>query len=386
MQSVERGVAWACNTARCRTALAAALLLAAAPLALSEPLELRSGAEVGAGTGFRRGDICLVLTAAHVVASEGQIEVKDRTGGRGTGKVTYVNTDYDVALVELDPGFANACTDRWPEPAWMAAARWTTSTVLDARRHYPDGGRETNIQLRWTGGTNDTLTLEPTGKTGIRGSDSGALVYQGERLVGMVRAVDTGTNLVDVLRIDVIDRLLGERFRGLMTAATNLITFDGVFSNGRPHANWTNYIGAWLSEGAGKTLVDAGNPQSRCRVRSDVFDWSQRVVANPRYADLQQSLGSCKTNPLFRRSTNAVKFCEDGIRSQLNNTPRQLRVHVLQVKVDVAPRDGQPVNRLRTVEIAEDAAANLSRSQMELQVLQSAFRTVASDLLNEACN
>lgn len=366
-------------------AVATALLLAAAPPALAEPLELRSGTEVGAGTGFRRGDVCLVLTAEHVVRDAREIEVKDRTGGRGTGKVTYANREYDVALVELDPGFANACTERWPDVAWMTAARWTTSTTLDARRHYPDG-RESNIRLRWTGGTNDLLNLTATDKSGIVSSDSGSLVYQGERVVGLVRAVDTGTSTVEVLRIDVIDRLVGERFRGLTTAAANLLTFEGVFSRGRPHANWTSYVSAWLNEGAGKTLVDATNVQSRCRVRSDVIDWNRRALANPRYAELQQSLRTCRTNPLFRRSATAIKYCEDGIRSQLKDTPRQLRVHALQLKVDIAPRSGAPVSRLRTVEFTEDAGASLSRSQVEMQVMQLAFRSVAADLLGEACN
>jgi len=145
-------------------------------------------------------------------------------------------------------------------------------------------------------------------------------------------------------------------------------------------------VNAWLNEGAGKTLVDAASPQWRCRVKAEVLDWSQRVVANPRYEELQQSLGACKTNPLLRRSATAVKICEDGLRGQLKDTPRQLRVHALQLQVDVAPRSGTAVNRLRSVEMTEDAAGQ-ARPQIELQVMQSAFRTVAADMLGaDVCN
>ncbi|MFZ5538689.1 MAG: hypothetical protein ACOY5V_02970 [Pseudomonadota bacterium] len=360
---------------------------ALAAAAYAGPLELRQGSDVGAGTGFRRGDTCLVLTAAHVVKEPGvEVLVQDRTGGTGKGQVVYENKEYDVALVTLAPGFTAACIERWPESAWLMHARWNSSSMLEARRHYPDG-RESVILLRWAGGTADALSLAHTDRTGIRSSDSGALVYQGERIVGLVRSVDTAADRVDVLRLDVIDRLIGDRFRGVRTAGANAVAFEGVFFHGRPHPNWTSYVGAWLTESAGKTVVDGASPQWRCRVRAEVIDWSQRGVENPRYAELQQSLGTCKNNPLLRRSATAVKMCEDGLRNQLKDTPRQLRVHAVQLKVDVAPRSGAVLNRLRSIEIAEDAASGLSRPQVELQVLQSAFRNVAADLLNSgACS
>ncbi|MCX8114952.1 MAG: serine protease [Burkholderiaceae bacterium] len=355
--------------------------------AYAGPLELRQGLDVGAGTGFRRGDTCLVLTAAHVVKEPGvEVLVQDRTGGTGKGQVVYENKEYDVALVTLAPGFTAACTERWPDSAWLTHARWNPGSMLEARRHYPDG-RESVILLRWAGGTADALSLAHTDRTGIRSSDSGALVYQGERIVGLVRSVDTAADRVDVLRLDVIDRLVGDRFRGVRTAGANAVAFEGVFFHGRPHPNWTSYVSAWLTEGAGKTVVDGASQQWRCRVRAEVIDWSQRGVENPRYAELQQSLGTCKNNPLLRRSATAVKMCEDGLRNQLKDTPRQLRVHAVQLKVGVAPRSGPVLNRLRSIEIAEDAASGLSRPQVELQVLQSAFRNVAADLLSsDACS
>jgi hypothetical protein len=370
-----------------RARLLALSLGALAAAAHAGPLELRQGSDVGAGTGFRRGETCLVLTAAHVVKEPGvQVLVQDRTGGTGKGQVAYENKEYDIALVTLAPGFTAACSERWPESEWLAQVRWNTASMLEARRHYPDG-RDTRILLRWAGGTADTLSLAHTDRTGIRSSDSGALVYQGERIVGLVRSVDTAADRVDVLRFDVIDRMVGDRFRGVRSAGANAVAFEGVFFHGRPHANWTTYVGAWLTEGAGKTLVDVASPQWRCRVRAEVIDWSQRGAENPRYAELQQSLGTCKNNPLLRRSATAIRMCEDGLRNQLKDTPRQLRVHAVQLKVDVAPRSGAVLNRLRSVEIAEDAASGLSRPQVELRVLQSVFRDVAAEMLSSgACS
>jgi hypothetical protein len=345
--------------------------------ALAGPLELRQGSEVGAGTGFRRGDVCQVLTAAHVVSEPGvEVVVLDRSGARATGQVTYSNPAYDIALVTLQPGFAVACNERWPDAAWMAAARWNSRSLFEATRHYPDG-RESVVELRWAGGTADTLTLARTDRMEIRSADSGALVRQDQRAAGIVKQVDTAIDRVEVVRFDLIDRLIGERFRGSTAGG---LTFDGVFHHGRPHANWTSYASAWLTEKGGRPLVNAADTQSRCRVRAEVIAWSQRSQPNPLYAQLQQNIGNCRKNPLIRNSSTAVKLCEDGARNQLPNTPRQLRVHSIQLKVDIAPRSGAGQSKLRSFEVAEGTAAAANRAQMELQMIQTSFGAVAEEL------
>jgi hypothetical protein len=368
-------------------ALLAASMCVLPALVVAEPLELRQGQEVGAGTGFRRGDVCLVLTAAHVVNDAGvEVAVQDRTGGRGRGQVSYANPAYDLALVTLEPGFTVACSSQWPDGNWLASARWSANTMFEARRHYPDG-REVVIILRWAGGTDDALSLARADRMEIRGSDSGTLVTQGGRAAGMIRSVDTASDRVDVLRFDLIDRLLGDRFRGLRGEGADTIAFEGVFHKGRAHANWTSYVSAWLSESAGKVLVAPADPNWRCRIRAEVIDWSQRNAENPRYAQAQQGLAGCKTNPLIRRSASAVKFCEDNHRNQLKEMPRNLRVHAVQMKVDVTPRSGSTQSKLRTIQIAENAEAGLSRPQVELQVIQSSFRQTATEVIDAGvCN
>jgi hypothetical protein len=350
---------------------------AAISTAFAEPLELRQGGEVGAGTGFRRGDVCLVLTAAHVVKEPGiTVTALDRSGARATGQVTYSNPAYDIALVTLQPGFAVACHDRWPDAAWMSSVRWSSSSMLEAQRHYPDG-RQSVILLRWAGGTGDTLTLARTDRMEIRSTDSGAVVVQGDRVAGIIKSVDTSIDRVEVVRFDVIDRLVGDRFRG---AAINTVTFDGVFWRGRPHPNWTSYASGWLTESARKSLVDSAHPQSRCRIRADVVDWSQHSAENPKYTELRQGLASCRANVLSRVSPTAIKLCEDGYRAQLKDTPRQQRVHSIQLKLDMTPRNGSTQSRLRSFERAADSAPG-SRAKSELELLQASFGEVATEML-----
>ncbi len=348
-------------------------------------LELRQGSQEGGGTGFRRGDLCHVLTAAHVV-EEGKdsrqtalgVMVLDRSGARAEGQVTFVNWDADVALVTLQPGFAVACNGRWPESDWMSGQVWTPNTGLTASRHYSTG-KETVFMLRWAGGTANTINLAHTDKTTIRATDSGSAVMLGERLAGIIKEVDTGQDRVVMVRFDLIDRLVGDRFRG---SGAGAVGFDGVFNRGKRHAAWTNYVAAWLTETAGRPVVTVDSAQAACRVRAEVIDWSQRNEVNPRHAEIQQSLTGCKTNLLFRNSKTMIQICENNAREQLKTTPQRLRVHSLQLKVDVTPAAGSTESRLRTVELRERPGASASKADMSLQTMQAAFAQVATDMMS----
>jgi hypothetical protein len=234
------------------------------------------------------------------------------------------------------------------------------------------------MALRWAGGTQDTLTLRPADKMEIRSSDSGSLVRQGDKPAGIIKQVDTAIDRVEVVRFDLIDRLVGERFRGTGAGA---VALEGVFNRGRPQANWTSYVAAWLTETARRPLVPAGDTAARCRVRAEVIDWSQRNVPNPRAQSAQEQLASCRSNVLLRKSPQLVKICEDGARNTMKTEPRTLRVHSVQLKVDVAPRSGATLSKLRTVEetLAPDASG--SRADAEMVVMQNAFADVAQEML-----
>ncbi len=362
-----------------RLVLGAVLFVCAWSAARAQPVELRQGATAGAGTAFRRGDVCMVLTAGHVARDDGtEIVVLDRTGGRASGQVSYSNPQYDIALVTLQPGFAVACNQRWPDTSWMASANWNSRTQLDAVRHYPNG-RESIIGLRWAGGTESTLSLARVDRMEIRESDSGSLVRLGDRPAGIVKLVDTAIDRVEVVRFDVIDRLVGERFRG--AAGNAPVAFDGVMWRGQRHPNWTTYVMAWLTDKARRPVVPASDPQARCSIRAQVIDWGQSHVENPKYAELQASLQGCKTNILFRKSNSAIKFCEDSLRQSLSTTPRSLRRHSIQLNVEAQPRSGGIQSKLRALEFSEPAEAGRSRPDVELEVMQAAFATVAKDVL-----
>jgi hypothetical protein len=366
---------------RCRVQALVALwlcaIVAAAPTAYAGKLELRQAGDVGAGTGFRRGDSCLVLTAAHVVREAGvDVKVLDRTGATANAQVAMVNLGTDVALVQLTGKTTIECTERWPDSDWLTAEKWSPRSEVNVIRHYPSG-RETVVALRWAGGTTETLTFRPADKMEIRASDSGSLVSLGDRMVGIVKAVSTDTDRVEVVRFDVIERLFGSRFRSTGAAP---IAFEGVHSRGRLNPSWTSYASAWLTESAGRHVVTLADQQARCKVRAEVLDWARRNVTNPAYGAARSQLAGCKTDLLWRNSKSLIKMCEQSARDKLSSIPRSLQVHALQMKLDMTSKSGAVASKLRTVEHQVDTQDATSRADTELEVLQHAFGQIAQEM------
>ena len=76
------------------------------------------------------------------------------------------------------------------------------------------------------------------------------------KAAGIVQTVDEGADRVDVMRFDMIDQLVGDRFR---VSASNggAISYSGVLWHGQPNPNWSTYVQAWLTEKAGRTVYAA---------------------------------------------------------------------------------------------------------------------------------
>lgn len=337
--------------------------------AAAEPVDVRQGPEIGSGFSFGRGETCTVLTAGHVVRDAGdEITVTDRTGGRAVGERIYYNEAYDLALVELPRGATVACNARWPDARWMASWQPDTRSSFDVIRHYP-GGRELLVALRYAGGSSDSLTLAFVDRLRIVASDSGSLARLDGKPVGIVRRVLPESDRVDILRFDLIDRLVGERFRG--SAQGIPVALTGVMQRGRANPNWSTYVRAWLSEQAGRVVVEPGDPSASCRIGVDVIEWRRTRVENPAWASENARLANCR-NPLMSvLGRNAQQACERPIRENLRSIARQLPAHQLVFNVSMTPRARGPQTKLATVEVVDEDGAG-ARAEDDLKALQAA--------------
>lgn len=343
----------------------------------AEPVEIKQDQFTGAGYSFRRGASCVVLTAQHVVKEIGvPITVLDRTGAKAAGSRTYANEAYDLALVALPDNSPVACTATWPDPAWLRGASFGSKSEFRAIRHYP-GGQEVIVYLKHAGGDKDRLTLAPVDAVTIRESDSGSIVELDGKLAGIVQSVATDTQRVSVLRFDRIDALVGERFR--KSAGGGVVSFAGVFFNGRPNPNWGTYVQAWISEKAGRTVVPSAaaaklDPKPVCEVKVDVVAWERVAAANPELGSIGLQEKACgKKGFLYEQ------LCKQAKESKAAATP-QVQSQKTTMNIAVTPTGAAPQTRL-VQSTHTPANSRITHAEIESAALQSAVAPTLTELL-----
>jgi hypothetical protein len=348
------------------------------PLVPAQPVEIRQGAEIGSGYAFRRGDACLVLTAFHVVKSDAaDIEVFDRTGARNNAERKYQVASEDVALLELTGQRAVACTEQWPDSSWIASANPTSRTAFEAVRHSPEGGRETLIALRYAGRTTNTFTLAPLERTRIQKSDSGSMVRMDNKLAGVVQSVNPGSDRIEVVRMDVIDKLFGERFRGSARAP---LAIEGVRSRGQLNPNWTAYLRSWVAESTGRNAVPANDPSAKCRIAVDLMDIRQTQVANPEY---EQAAGSdCSLMTKLNKRLGAA--CEDNKRKSLTTQPRTLVAYMVSADIKIHRSQGPALAKVASGTVPIDKKRATRSIDEQFTALEAVMAPTARELIDQA--
>ena len=344
---------------------------------IAEPVEVRQGDQIGAGYTFRRGATCTVVTVRHAVPYDGvEVRVTDRSGGSATGQVSYDNQTYDLALVALPDNSDVACSSGWPDTAWIGSAKFTAKSTFEIVRHTPDD-RETILPVSYVGGTSDTVTLAPVGKMKARVTFSGAVVRAGENLLALVQTVDPSTDRIEALRFDVIDRLVGSRFKSASRGGAP-VHFAGVYQRDRLNSNWTTYVNAWLRDTTGRQVMATQNAGARCGIRLNVIDWTRANLPNPEYEALQQQYNSCGTVGSIggiisvQRSPEAKRACQQQTRAKMTAAGRYLKGHHLTLEAVMTPRAGAVESSLETVTVAMPPGTTVSRTEEEMEVLQKA--------------
>lgn len=358
-------------------ALCVTLTVVVCPFVLAQPVEIRQGSEIGSGYAFRRGDACLVLTAFHVVKSEAtDIEVFDRTGARNSAERKYQVESEDIALLELSGKRAVACSEQWPDSSWIASANPTGRTSFEAIRHSPEGGRETLIALRYAGRTTNTYTLAPIERTRIQKSDSGSMVRMDDKLAGIVKSVDPASDRVEVVRMDVVDKLFGERFRGSGRAP---LAIEGVRSRGQLNPNWTAYLRSWVAESTGRSAVPANDPSAKCRIAIDLMDIRQTQVANPEYE--QTANQDCSLMTKLNKRLGAA--CEDNKRKGAT-LPRTLVAYIVSADVKVFRSQGPALAKVASGTVPIDKRRATRSIDEQFTALEAVMAPTAKELIAQA--
>ena len=135
---------------------------------------------VGYGSGVHIGD-GYIFTAAHVVNDLAKIQIKDTKGEVHEGRVLWVNHEYDVALLRIDPKAALA-----PSPLFCGGDVAKGRTVFSEGN--PRGLENITIEGRIVGASQvvgrwrSVLVAEMFGMPGISG---GGAFDEAGRVVGL---------------------------------------------------------------------------------------------------------------------------------------------------------------------------------------------------------
>ncbi len=219
------------------------------------------------------------------------------------------------------------------------------------------------------------LLAAPVDKTAIVQSDSGSIVRQDGRIAGVVTRVDPSTDRVEVLRFDLIDKLVGDRFRG--AAKRVPVQVDGVFRGGRPNPNWSAFLRAWVRETAGRPIVAPQDPAARCRIAVDVLEWRRAQVPNPEYEKAKKQ--DCSMMRMLGKSVLAR--CEEQKRSAARSIPRVLTGYTMTLEVKMTPRSGAAVTKLANGTVTTESTQQARTTDGEFNAMSTVMAPAALDLL-----
>jgi len=204
----------------CFRKLAGAVLLSGfiaggAAQAQVSPVAIKTGSEMGSGYAVKRGNECIVITAAHVVneAEFGTaISLYDDTGAAAPGaKIVFTDNATDLAVLRVAAPPAFNCQASWQDGASVQAALRNASQgsvkmqVLTLR----EGGLSDIVPVSFAGNSGpQKFRVRSTGDTIAQGQSGSVLVSDG-KVLGIVQT--TADGVTTILRQDQI-HLLAKSF------------------------------------------------------------------------------------------------------------------------------------------------------------------------------
>lgn len=196
-------------------ALISGMLVTGAAHAQVSPVAIKTGAEMGSGYAVKRGNECIVITAAHVVkeAEFGTaISLFDDTGAAAPGaKMVFSDPATDLAVLRVVAPPAFNCQSSWQDGAGVQAALRDASQgsvkmqVLTLR----EGGLSDIVPVSFAGNSGpQKFRVRSTGDTIAQGQSGSVLVSDG-KVLGIVQT--TADGVTTILRQDQI-HLLAKSF------------------------------------------------------------------------------------------------------------------------------------------------------------------------------
>jgi len=193
---------------------------------------IKTGAEMGSGYAVKRGNECIIITAAHVVKEADfgtAISLFDDTGASAPGaKIVFSDTAVDLAVLRVAAPPAFNCQSSWQDGAGVQAVLRDASQgsvqmqVLTLR----EGGLSDVIPVSFAGNSGpQKFRVRSSGDTIAQGQSGSVLVANG-KVLGIVQT--TADGVTTILRQDQI-HLLAKSFA--QQEGTGIWPSTGLFPN-----------------------------------------------------------------------------------------------------------------------------------------------------------
>lgn len=276
----------------------ALLSLAQASPGNAGPLAITGDDSQGGGYGFRIGQQCVILTAAHVVEGKGDMVVAD-----DRARVTIragewtPHSDLDIAYATVAAGGIPSCVETFIDPTWTRGFDYrANSQALLLHRTSPTALRQ--VPLRVSESHTSGFTFSEQRKGTVATGYSGSMVLMNNRPMAIATRLDAGRGEVHATSLLTALQLWPAIFQpdGLRT---RIALLPVMFGRTR-RDDWNLLAVKALQDKPNVQLTYGADAQRACAVGLTVTKLDRTYRANPEYTNHRKNCANASKNVLMR--------------------------------------------------------------------------------------
>lgn len=273
-----------------RASVLAMLITQTAPAGVAGPLQIKTGNDTGSGYGFRVGNQCVVLTAAHVVETEGVLQdallSDDRVNFETKAAEWVQSASADIARYSTSINNIPSCTETFVDPLWVESYDFGSNrNAMMISRVARTATRQMAVQVTGRTGANFVFTEARKG-TVVEGF-SGSVIFSNGKPFAIASSLDLkngtfgGASLLTAFR----EWPTAFRTEGFRTR----IALAPIMEGRRERTDLWPFAIKALQDKPNMQLTLGKDVQKACLVNVTITGMTRKSRANPAYESYRQS-------------------------------------------------------------------------------------------------
>lgn len=256
------------------------------------PLAITSSDDPGGGYGFRVGQQCVILTAAHVVMDKGDIIVADdRTRITIPAAQWTPHTGFDIAYATVPAANIPSCVETFIDPTWTRGFDYRANNqALLVHRTSPTTLRQ--VPLRVSETETSRFTFQEQRKGTVAAGYSGSMVLMNNKPMAITTQLNAGRGEVYATSLLTALELWPAIFRpdGLRTRIALLPVFYGRTKRD----DWGLLAVKALQDKPNIQLTYGRDAERACAVALTVNTLTRTYRENPEYTNHRKNCANAK--------------------------------------------------------------------------------------------